>query len=91
MLLKSVGWLSAWIEMVPEGEARGELAELYGRVRDPGSRGVDHVMGVHSLHPAGLAAHFELYACVMRSTATLRKVEREIIALVVSQLNGCHY
>jgi AhpD family alkylhydroperoxidase len=32
-----------------------------------------------------------LYRAVMTSTATLLKVEREIIALVVSGLNGCHY
>lgn len=27
----------------------------------------------------------------MRSTPTLRKVERELIAVVVSQANACHY
>ena len=31
------------------------------------------------------------YAAVMRGTATLPKVDRELIALVVSDLNGCHY
>lgn len=81
----------SWIETVPDGEAQGELAELYERVRDPVGGGVDHVMSVHSLHPAGLRAHFELYSSAMRSTASLRKVERELIALVVSRMNGCHY
>ena len=27
----------------------------------------------------------------MAGTRTLRKVERELIALVVSEINGCHY
>ena len=46
---------------------------------------------VHSLNPRGLAAHQGLYASAMAGTATLRKVERELIALVVSLENHCHY
>jgi AhpD family alkylhydroperoxidase len=32
-----------------------------------------------------------LYTSAMAGTATLRKVEREMIALVVSLHNECHY
>ena len=80
-----------WIETVPDDEARGELAGLYDRARDPESGALDHIMAVHSLHPAGLAAHLALYTAVMRGTQSLRKVERERLALVVSGENGCHY
>ena len=52
---------------------------------------LDEIMRVHSLHPAGLDAHLRLYGAVMRGTPSLRKVERELLALVVSGLNGCHY
>ena len=41
--------------------------------------------------PDGLRGHLALYGAVMRSTPSFPKVEREMIALVVSQLNGCHY
>lgn len=81
----------AWIETVPSEEAGTELSDLYDRVRDPASGQLDHIMQVHSLHPAGLSAHFELYAAVMRGTPGLRRVDREMIALVVSGLNECHY
>ena len=81
----------AWIETIDEDEARGPLAELYRRVSDPGGGRVDHIMKVHALHPDGLAAHFGLYGAVMRGTRTLPKSERELIALVVSVINGCHY
>lgn len=81
----------SWIESVPPREANEHLASLYDQVKDPGHGGVDHIMQVHSLHPAGLRAHFELYRAVMRSTPGLRKVERELIALVVSRENGCQY
>ncbi len=43
------------------------------------------------VHPAGLRAHLLLYGAVMRGTATLRQMERELIAWVVSYRNGCHY
>ncbi len=81
----------AWIEVTEESEAQGELLELYRAMVDPESSRVDNILKIHSLHPRGLRAHFDLYRAVMASTATLLKVEREIIALVVSGLNGCHY
>lgn len=81
----------AWIDTVAEVDADDELGALYARVRDPVSGRLDHIMMVHSSHPAGLLAHFDLYNAVMRATATLRGAEREMIALVVSQLNACHY
>ena len=48
-------------------------------------------MAIHSLNPAGLAAHNALYISAMTGTKTLRKVEREMIAYVVSLENRCHY
>jgi alkylhydroperoxidase family enzyme len=81
----------AWIRTIGEDEAGGRLAELYAAMVDPTSGRVDNVLKIHSLHPEGLAAHWELYRAVMRGTAGLPKVEREMIALVVSKLNGCHY
>ncbi len=81
----------AWIPIVPESEATGRLAELYDQTRDPLHGRVDHVIAVHSLHPEGLASHQHLYEEVMKSTKTFRKVEREMVAVVVSKLNGCHY
>jgi len=80
----------AWIETDEEG-ASEELAPLYRSARDPQTGRVDRILSVHALHPAGLRAHLDLYGAVMRGTAGLPKVEREMIALVVSGLNGCHY
>ena len=48
-------------------------------------------MAIHSLNPAGMAAHDGLYRSAMAGTGSLRKVERELIALVVSLENHCHY
>lgn len=81
----------SWIRQVPDGEWTGELEPLRERVVDPQHGRVDEIMAVHSLNPAGMAAHDALYRSAMSGTASLRKVERELVALVVSLENHCHY
>lgn len=81
----------AHIEVIPDEDWTGELAELYPQVVDPTYNRVDNIMAIHSLNPRSMAAHQGLYASAMSGTATLRKVERELIALVVSLENHCHY
>ena len=80
-----------WIETVDEQDAIGVLADLYQAMRDPVSKSVDHILKVHSLHPEGLKAHFAVYRAAMQGTRGFSKAEREMVALVVSKLNGCHY
>ncbi len=85
-----------WIDEVEPEElddaaARAELERLNALGRDPVSGEVDNILKIHSLHPEGMAAHLELYRTAMAGTKTLRKVNREMIALTVSQLNACHY
>lgn len=81
----------AFIECVAGTRATGRLAELYAQAADPTTGKVDHVLLVHSLHEDGLAAHLALYRAVMSGTRGLPKVDRELIAFVVSQANGCRY
>ncbi len=82
----------AWIETVPDDEwNEGPLGELHAAVVDRTHGRVDSIMAIHSINPNGLSAHMGLYGSAMSGTATLRKVERELIAMVVSQVNGCHY
>jgi len=81
----------AWIDVIPDDQWEGPLGELFADVVDRDSGVVDNIMAIHSLNPKGLAAHNALYTSAMSGTATLRKVERELIALVVSLENHCHY
>lgn len=81
----------AWIETPREDEWQGPLADLYQSVVDRDHKRVDNIMQIHALNPAGMAAHASLYRSAMTGTPTLRKVEREMIALVVSTINECHY
>ena len=81
----------AWIETIREDEWVGELADLYPDVVDRHGNRVDNIMQIHSLNPRGMAAHDALYRSAMRGTATLRRLDRELIAMVVSAANDCHY
>ncbi len=83
-----------WIETVPDGEWEedgGPLAAIHGEVVDREQGRVDNIMAVHSLNPRGLEAHQRLYTSAMAGTGSLRKVDRELVALVVSIQNECHY
>lgn len=85
----------AWIEVIAELEAEGELAaiydELYAPFPDEPRGQLDNILQIHSLDPTSLRAHLALYRSAMTGTATLPKVDREMIAVVVSAINGCHY
>ncbi len=86
-----MGRRDAWIHMVDEVEAQGELKELYDRMRDPATGEVDNILRIHGQHPATLQAHYLLYRTLMYGKSNLRRPEREMIAVVVSALNHCHY
>lgn len=38
-----------------------------------------------------MLAHFHLYTEIMFGTSELTRAEREMIAVAVSAVNGCHY
>ena len=81
----------ARITVIPDDSWDDALGELHPRVADRTYGRVDNIPAVHSLNPRSMAAHQGLYESAMAGTATLRKAERELIALVVSLTNDCHY
>ncbi len=80
----------AWIKVVDEDEAEGELKKLYEKLIEPWG-GVDNILKIHSLNPASLSGHFEFYKTLMRGRSALTRAQREMIAVVVSTLNRCRY
>jgi alkylhydroperoxidase family enzyme len=82
---------TAWIEVVSEDEARGELAGLYDDLRSAKTGTVDHILAIHSLHPETMRDHARLYRTLMHGRGDLTRVEREMIGVVVSAVNRCHY
>ena len=80
----------AWIPMIKEGQAKTELKDWYNKLREPWG-GVDNIMKIHSLNVSTLKGHYELYLSAMKGTKDLSNKQREMIAIVVSSLNKCHY
>ena len=80
----------AWIPMIQEDKAEAELKEWYDKLREPWG-GVDNIMKIHSLNVNTLKGHYELYLSSMKGTKGLSYKQREMIAVVVSNVNQCHY
>ena len=51
----------------------------------------DNIVRIHGVHSATIRLHYEIYRELMRGPGPLSRVQREMIAVTVSALNGCHY
>jgi uncharacterized peroxidase-related enzyme len=80
----------AFLRLIQEHEASGLLAEEYeAGVKRAGK--VFNIVKAMSLRPAVLRRSMQLYREVMFGTSGLSRVERELLAVVVSRANDCHY
>jgi len=80
-LPRAAGLIVAFIRYVPPDEL------LPGEHVDD----KDHIIQIHSVHPAVMRQHVELYRELMHRRGPLSRREREIIAVRVSGLNHCPY
>jgi uncharacterized peroxidase-related enzyme len=81
---------AGWIRTLDEHEAEGRLRGLYEDVRKFSGR-VPFVIKAFSLRPRVLSRHMPLYREIMFADGEVSRAERELIAVVVSRTNGCHY
>lgn len=80
----------AWIQLIEEDAAEGPLKQAYDAVRQPGTP-IAEILKVHSLHPETLRPHFDLYRAIMYGKSEVSRADREMIGVVVSAINRCHY
>ena len=80
----------AWIKVIKESKATGRLRELYEKHTEPWG-GVENILKIHSLNVKSLKVHYDLYAHLMRGRSDLSRAQREMIAVVTSAANQCHY
>lgn len=80
----------SWIQEIEVAEADGQLGETYARlVKHRGK--ISNILKVHSLNPAALDNHLDLYMTLMFGKSGLSRMEREAVAVVVSATNECAY
>ena len=79
--------------MIDEEKAEGKLKDIYNKLIDMNSESskVANVLKVQSLNPQVLEAHLKLYKSIMFEESPLSRSQREMIAVVVSSVNSCHY
>lgn len=79
-----------WIRTISPEAARGKLAQLYAAAIERAGR-VFAIVRAMSLAPDTLSASLALYRQVMFGTSDLTRAQREMLAVVVSRANRCHY
>ena len=62
-----------------------DIPEL-NRVKD-----LDNIIQIHSIHSKVMKQHYDLYLEIMRKRSPLTRAQREMMAVVVSLINECHY
>ena len=51
----------------------------------------DNILQIHGVHGRIMRLHYELYRELMYGPGPLSRMQREMIAVVVSAANDCHY
>ncbi len=51
----------------------------------------DNIIQIHGVHSRTMRHHYDLYRELMHGRSPLTRIQREMIAVVVSAANQCHY
>jgi len=80
----------SWIEIVRPEQARGALRELYDAAIRRAGR-VFGILQIQSVNPRALEVSLEFYKTLMHGPSPLARRQRELLAVVTSRTNDCHY
>ena len=80
----------SWLGVPPQEDAPPGVKAMYDKA-DEKLGFVPNVLRVYSLRPAHLELWNAFYDDLMRGESGLTKPQREMIAVVVSTVNRCHY
>lgn len=80
----------AWIETISDDRAEGLLASLYRAALKRAGK-VFNIVRLQSVNPPVLRSSMAIYRDIMFGDSPLSRGQREMIAVVVSRANDCHY
>ena len=80
----------SWIRTVPDDQATSLLAQIYEETRGKCGK-IINLVRVQSLRPETMAIGRDLYRQLMDGPGHLTRLQRILIATVVSKVNGCLY
>ncbi len=79
-----------WIRQIPIDEASGLLKREFDKAIRRAGR-IWNILHIMSLNPRTLRISMEFYGAVMFASSPLTRVQRELLATVVSAELDCHY
>lgn len=79
-----------WIRLIDVDEAEGVLKREYDAAVARAGK-VFNIVKAMSRSPRTLRASLGLYREIMFGPSPLSRADRELLAVVVSATNGCHY
>jgi alkylhydroperoxidase family enzyme len=79
-----------WIKQISIEEATGLLKTQFDTALKRAGR-VWHIVHIMSLNPRTLRDSIGFYSTLMMGESPLSRVQREMLAVVVSTVNECHY
>lgn len=71
-------------------QAEGRLREIYDEIIDKRGK-LASIHTIQSLRPESIKKHMDLYMEIMFTSSPLKRWQREMIAVVVSNANNCRY
>jgi alkylhydroperoxidase family enzyme len=80
----------SFIKLIEEAGAAGRLGRVYEAARKRAGR-VFNILKIQSQSPEALDLGMQLYVAVMKGDSPLSRAQREMLAVVVSRANECHY
>jgi len=79
-----------WIETISESEADEQLKKMYMKLIEKRGK-IANILKIQSLLPETIEDHLQLYLHIMFNRSSLRREDKELIAVFVSSLNNCKY
>jgi alkylhydroperoxidase family enzyme len=79
-----------YLRLIGEDEATGDLKREYDAAVARAGK-IFNIVKSMSLNPRVLGASMGLYKAIMFGSSELSRIERELLAVVVSCANDCHY
>jgi alkylhydroperoxidase family enzyme len=79
-----------WIHQTPIDKAEGPLKREFDRALQRAGR-VWNIVHIMSANAAVMRTSMDQYLAIMYGSSPLSRVQRELIATVVSAELGCHY
>jgi len=79
-----------WIKQIPITEAAGLLKSQFEAALKRAGR-VWHIVHIMSINPRAMRDSIDFYITIMMGESPLSRVQREMLAVVVSCENNCQY